>query len=75
MSVTELIVSDVVVRWAIVWNFTNNIVPTVSSRAYREALVYLDIVDDRYVDVWLPSGYSAGSRYNVLYMHDGANAV
>ncbi len=64
-------VSDVVVRWAIVWNFTNNIVPTVSSGSIERHWFTSDIVDDRYVDVWLPSGYSASSRYNVLYMHDG----
>ncbi|MCV2357621.1 hypothetical protein LNV08_01380 [Paucibacter sp. TC2R-5] len=28
-------------------------------------------VDARHVDVWLPEGYSAGKRYQVLYMHDG----
>lgn len=28
-------------------------------------------VDARHVDVWLPPGYSAGQRYDVLYMHDG----
>jgi len=28
-------------------------------------------VDDRNVDVWLPEGYPAQSRYAVLYMHDG----
>lgn len=28
-------------------------------------------VDARHVDVWLPPGYSATQRHNVLYMHDG----
>lgn len=28
-------------------------------------------VDARHVDVWLPDGYTATQRYNVLYMHDG----
>lgn len=28
-------------------------------------------VDPRNVDVWLPPGYTATKRYNVLYMHDG----
>ena len=28
-------------------------------------------VDARPIDVWLPDGYSAQQRYNVLYMHDG----
>jgi enterochelin esterase-like enzyme len=28
-------------------------------------------VSNRNVDVWLPDGYSAEKKYNVLYMHDG----
>ncbi len=28
-------------------------------------------VDARHVDVWLPAGYRADKRYDVLYMHDG----
>lgn len=28
-------------------------------------------VDARHVDVWLPEGYSASKRYQVLYMQDG----
>ncbi len=28
-------------------------------------------VSPRNVDVWLPEGYGAGKRYDVLYMHDG----
>ncbi|MCV2355065.1 hypothetical protein LNV09_12975 [Paucibacter sp. B2R-40] len=28
-------------------------------------------VDARHVDVWVPEGYSADKRYQVLYMHDG----
>jgi enterochelin esterase-like enzyme len=28
-------------------------------------------VDTRPIDVWLPEGYNAKQRYNVLYMHDG----
>lgn len=28
-------------------------------------------VDARPIDVWLPDGYNASQRYNVLYMHDG----
>jgi hypothetical protein len=27
----------------------------------------------RHVDVWLPEGYGAGTRCNVIYMHDGQN--
>ena len=28
-------------------------------------------VDARNVDVWLPAGYNQGSKYAVIYMHDG----
>jgi enterochelin esterase-like enzyme len=28
-------------------------------------------VEPRHIDVWLPDGYSADKRYNVLYVHDG----
>ncbi len=28
-------------------------------------------VPARSIDVWLPEGYGAGKRYNVIYMHDG----
>ena len=28
-------------------------------------------VEARNVDVWLPNGYNAAKKYNVLYMHDG----
>jgi predicted alpha/beta superfamily hydrolase len=29
------------------------------------------LVEPRNVDVWLPDGYNASKKYNVLYMHDG----
>ncbi len=34
-----------------------------------------DFVTPRHVDVWLPPGYdaTAGSRYPVVYLHDGQN--
>lgn len=28
-------------------------------------------VDERYIDIWLPNGYSPNKKYSVLYMHDG----
>ena len=28
-------------------------------------------VDSRNIDVWLPEGYTAAKKYNVVYMHDG----
>ncbi|HTI58673.1 alpha/beta hydrolase [Mucilaginibacter sp.] len=30
-----------------------------------------EFVGPRNVDIWLPEGYSATKKYNVLYMHDG----
>ncbi|WNC68692.1 alpha/beta hydrolase-fold protein [Thalassotalea nanhaiensis] len=29
------------------------------------------LIGSRYIDVWLPPGYSENSKYDVLYMHDG----
>ena len=46
--------------------------PEVSvGRIERLAPIVSRHVDPRPVDVWLPPGYSAVKRYNVLYMHDG----
>ena len=48
--------------------------PQVSSgRVERMANFESKHVAPRRVDVWLPEGYSAAKRYNVLYMHDGQN--
>jgi predicted alpha/beta superfamily hydrolase len=63
--------NDVVVRWAALWDFTNNYPPTVSSGSIKRFWFTSTLVDNRYVDVWLPNGYSSALRYNVLYMHDG----
>jgi len=63
--------SDIVARWAIVWNFTNNFPPTVSSGSIVRHWLQSSLVDGRYIDVWLPNGYSSAKKYNVLYMHDG----
>lgn len=30
-----------------------------------------NFVDERFIDVWLPSNYNLKTKYNVLYMHDG----
>ena len=63
--------NDVVARWAAVWNFTNNYPPTVSSGSIQRFWFSSKSVDNRFVDVWLPTGYSTSVKYNVLYMHDG----
>jgi enterochelin esterase-like enzyme len=49
-------------------------IPQVSvGRIERLADVPSRWVAPRHVDVWLPSDYSPGKRYQVLYMHDGQN--
>lgn len=46
--------------------------PEVSvGRVERMPDIASKFVDRRVVDVWLPSDYTPGKRYNVLYMHDG----
>ena len=45
--------------------------PAVSSGRIERIVVPSKYVDARNVDVWLPEGYEAGARHDVLYMHDG----
>jgi predicted alpha/beta superfamily hydrolase len=46
--------------------------PKVSSgRIVRHANFKSTNVATRNVDVWLPEGYNASKKYNVIYMHDG----
>lgn len=42
-----------------------------SGRIERLAAFPSRYVDARPIDVWLPEGYTAAKRYQVLYMHDG----
>jgi|WetSurMetagenome_2_1015567.scaffolds.fasta_scaffold00339_20 predicted alpha/beta superfamily hydrolase len=63
--------TDIVAKWAIVWDFTNNFPPAVSSGNIVRHWFTSDLVDDRYIDVWLPEGYNSSYKYSVLYMHDG----
>lgn len=47
-------------------------IPTVASgKVVRHSKFPSKYVDARTVDVWLPKGYSAKTKYAVLYMHDG----
>ena len=62
---------DTVDRWAIIWDFTNNFPPTVASGTIIRHWFLSDIVDNRYIDVWLPDGYNSSLKYSVLYMNDG----
>lgn len=43
----------------------------VSAGAVERYLIHSTNVDERYVDIWLPDGYSTDKKYAVLYMHDG----
>ena len=63
--------SDTVIKWAITWKYENNIVPTVSSGTIKRTWFRSHLVDDRYIDVWLPDNYNEKIKHNVLYMHDG----
>jgi predicted alpha/beta superfamily hydrolase len=63
--------NDVVAQWAITWDFTNNFPPSVTSGSIVRHWFKSMLVDSRYIDVWLPEGYSGTSKYPVLYMHDG----
>jgi enterochelin esterase-like enzyme len=62
---------DQVAAWAAVWNSSNNFPPSVSSGTARRHWFHSLLVDDRYIDVWLPNGYNTSVKYDVLYMHDG----
>jgi hypothetical protein len=46
-----------------------------STGSIERIALHSALVDDRPIDVWLPSGYAerarVGHRYRVLYMHDG----
>lgn len=45
-----------------------------SGRIVRHAAFQSEFVESRNVDVWLPPGYDDdGTRYPVIYMHDGQN--
>jgi predicted alpha/beta superfamily hydrolase len=47
-------------------------VPKVSNGTIRRLANFPSkLVEPRNVDVWLPEGYNAAKKYNVLYMHDG----
>jgi predicted alpha/beta superfamily hydrolase len=62
---------DTVEKWSLVWNFTNNFPPAVSLGSIIRHWFTSKIVDNRYVDVWLPVNYNKAHKYAVLYMHDG----
>jgi|GEM_PF-981476 len=64
-------ITDTVEKWSVVWNFSNNIPPSVSSGKVERHWFHSNFVDDRYIDVWLPDNYNNSVKYNVLYMQDG----
>lgn len=62
---------DTVERWQLTWNFRNNFPPSVEQGRIERTWFRSALVDDRYIDVWLPPNYNSDKKYNVLYMHDG----
>lgn len=68
--------SDVVSKWAAVWNpdgdvslLSNSLV--LSSGKVDRYSFNTTTIGVRTVDVWLPDGYTPDKKYTVLYMHDG----
>jgi len=46
--------------------------PAVSKGKIERVTPFISqLVESRYLDVWLPPGYSKEQKYDVLYMHDG----
>ncbi len=43
----------------------------VSFGTARRYFFHSNLVDSRYIEVWLPDGYTTTKKYSVLYMHDG----
>jgi enterochelin esterase-like enzyme len=46
-------------------------IPFVSSGRIERIKFNSNHIGKRYIDVWLPEGYSTSTKYSVLYMHDG----
>jgi enterochelin esterase-like enzyme len=46
-------------------------IPFVSSGRIERIKFNSSHFGKRYIDVWLPDGYSTSTKYSVLYMHDG----
>jgi enterochelin esterase-like enzyme len=46
-------------------------IPFVSSGRIERIKFNSSHIGKRYIDVWLPDGYSTSTKYSVLYMHDG----
>ena len=63
--------NDTVEKWAITWNYENNFTPGVEAGSVERIWFRSELVDDRYIDIWLPDNYNEKNKYNVLYMHDG----
>lgn len=52
-------------------SMAQDIPQVVSGRIERVTNFQSKYVTPRNIDIWLPDGYSASERYDVLYMHDG----
>lgn len=51
--------------------YTQNLPTVFSGSVKRIENFKSQFVDARNVDIWLPDGYTASKKYNVVYMHDG----
>jgi len=70
---TRKIMQTVVLAAAVASSVAQPMPQVSSGRIERMADFASKHVAPRAVDIWLPDGYSAVKRYNVLYMHDGQN--
>ncbi len=61
--------TDYVANWQSVWD--DILPPNASSGTIDRIYFESDLVDNRFIDVWKPSGYNTSQHYNVLYMQDG----
>jgi len=53
-------------------SFAADIIPSVSKGSIERVSPFnSQFVKSRYLDIWLPPGYSNEKNYDVLYMHDG----
>lgn len=52
--------------------FSNDDVPSVSKGTLERISPFTSQhIPSRFIDIWLPPGYSTQKKYDVLYMHDG----
>ena len=60
--------SDVVQKWAAIWQPGTTTTITVGAGSASSCFFHSAYVDGRNIYVWLPKGYSPEKKYSVLYM-------